>query len=389
MRTTSPARHKPLSWLTLGRVPHPTLTFFSLLLAFFLLGNTPAAGWWRFGHSHITEGAIAHLPQPLRGFFEDNLNTVSALSASEPPGKHYIDIDVYPEFFAGTLPHDLDDLIDLYGFAHVDQYGMGPWTFADYVETLANEMAAAADEQDWLDLLTTAAAQAHYIEDLHNPLHLTLNYNGQLTGNNGIHARYEGEMIERHPNDLTFTQANSIYLPSVIDFVFDGIDNHYPFVADILAADSLYAGPYDETYYAGLWNETGAFTQNLFQEASEAVASSWYTAWVNAGSPTTFLGYTADFDLDGDIEGDDFLKWQRAESPNPLSATDLTMWESGYGTAHPLSATSASVPEPTSSVLALAALCLTMSKRRIASSSDPCRNVRYRPAACTPVRNGR
>jgi hypothetical protein len=139
-------------------MPRPTLTFFSLLLAFFLLGNTPAAGWWSSGHSHITEGAIAHLLQPLRGLFEDNLNIVSALSSSEPSGKHYIDIDVYPEFFAGTLPHDLDDLIDLYGFAHVDQYDMGPWTFVDYVETLANEMAAAADEQDWLDLLTTAAA---------------------------------------------------------------------------------------------------------------------------------------------------------------------------------------------------------------------------------------
>jgi hypothetical protein len=163
-------------------------------------------------------------------------------------------------------------------------------------------------------------------------LHLTLNYNGQLTGNNGIHARYEGEMIVRHRDHLTFIQANAANLPSMIDFVFDGIDVHYPFVADIMAADTLYAGPYDETYYAGLWNETGAFTQTLFQEASEAVASSWYTAWVNAGSPTTFLGYTADFDLDGDIDGADFLKWQRGESPGGGSQTELSAWEANYGT---------------------------------------------------------
>ncbi len=269
MPATSTSRHKPKPW--------PTLTCCSFLVALLLLGSTPAAGWWSHGHSHITEGAIPHLPQPLQSFFQENLNTVSALSASEPPGKHYIDIDAYPEFFAGTLPRDLDDLIDLYGFSFVDQNGMGPWTFADYVETLAGEMAAATDEQDWLDLLTTAAAQAHYIEDMHNPLHLTLNYNGQLTGNDGIHSRYEGEMVVRHLNNLTFAQTEAVYLPSVIDYVFDGIDIHYPFVDDILAADDLHAGGqgrYNENYYTGLWNETGVFTQTLFQEASEAVANS-------------------------------------------------------------------------------------------------------------------
>jgi hypothetical protein len=233
-------------------------------------------------------------------------------------------------------------------------------------------MAAAADEQDWLDLLTTAAAQAHYIEDMHNPLHLTLNYNGQLTGNGGIHARYEGEMIERHSDDLTFTQIDAAYLPSVIDFVFDGIDVHYSFNSDILAADDLYAGGpggYDETYYTGLWNETGAFTQNLFQEASEAVASSWYTAWVNAGSPTTFLDYTADFDADGDADGFDYLKWQRGESPNLLSQSDLALWEASYGNIDsPITATSTSIPEPATGIMLLIGMSALLTGGRTAVS---------------------
>jgi len=74
-----------------------------------------------------------------------------------------------------------------------------------------------------------------------------------------------------------------------------------------------------------------------------------------------------DFDDDGDIDGNDFLIWQRGDSPNPLSQADLAVWEANYGGSAPLSATSASVPEPTTSALALAALCLAMSRRRIAA----------------------
>ena len=113
-----------------------------------------------------------------------------------------------------------------------------------------------------------------------------------------------------------------------------------------------------------------------------------------------------DFDLDGDADGSDFLAWQRGESPDPLSQSDLGAWEDDYGTAQapallgdfdvngtvdghdffkwqldpsigslavweanygmgaPLSATSVAVPEPTTCTLALAALCLAMSWRR-------------------------
>ena len=111
-----------------------------------------------------------------------------------------------------------------------------------------------------------------------------------------------------------------------------------------------------------------------------------------------------DFDGDGFVTGADFLKWQRGESPNSLSQSDLATWEANYSTANPqlagdfdgngdvngfdflhwqrdpsvgsladweanygtvatLSATAAAVPEPTTSALTLAALCLAMSRR--------------------------
>ena len=69
-----------------------------------------------------------------------------------------------------------------------------------------------------------AVALRHYIQDAHQPLHATDNYDGQLTGNDGIHSRFERDLFERfelasdvirpgrpdpiaHPRDVAFDVA--------------------------------------------------------------------------------------------------------------------------------------------------------------------------------------
>jgi hypothetical protein len=63
-------------------------------------------------------------------------------------------------------------------------------------------------------------------------------------------------------------------------------------------------------------------------------------------------GIPGDFDGDGDVDGRDFLAWQR----NP-SVGDLADWQANYG-AGPLTAASVAILEPASAVLALALMCL-------------------------------
>lgn len=277
----------------------------------------------------------------------------------EPPGTHYIDIDNYPSFFTGSFPRAYEDAVALYGESYVRAQGTAPWTFVAHVESLSNLMAAAADADDWEELLNTAAVQAHYIEDLHNPFHLTRNYNGQYTGNLGIHARYEGEMILRHFDEVIFSPSSAEHLPSLLDFVFDGIDDRYPYIDDVLAADDRYAGLPTNEYYAGMWNDTGAFTRELLQQASEAVADSWYTAWINAGSPTTFLpAAEGDFNGDGYVEGQDFLVWQRTPTIG-----DLSDWQANFG-ATPGASGATNVPEA-SGFLLMAIGCLLLFGRRV------------------------
>ena len=83
-----------------------------------------------------------------------------------------------------------------------------------------------------------------------------------------------------------------------------------------------------------------------------------------------------------------------SESPFPLSQSDLSDWEANYGTVATLSATSAAVPEPTTTTLALVALCLVIGRRFfLDNSTSTSENFLDKPttlalaALCLPIGN--
>lgn len=71
---------------------------------------------------------------------------------------------------------------------------------------------------------------------------------------------------------------------------------------------------------------------------------------------------SADFDLDGDVDGHDFLAWQRGESPNALSAGDLALWQAEYGNGQLIAVRT--VPEPSSLLLVLLSGGIFLSRLR-------------------------
>jgi hypothetical protein len=95
-------------------------------------------------------------------------------------------------------------------------------------------------------------------------------------------------------------------------------------------------------------------------ESPSPLSQSDLADWEANYGMTISLTDPGDFDVDGDVDGFDFLKWQR--DPSVGSLTD---WEANYGMGAPLSASSAAVPEPTAATLALAALCLVAGRRRV------------------------
>ncbi|QEG36301.1 PEP-CTERM sorting domain-containing protein [Bythopirellula goksoeyrii] len=110
-----------------------------------------------------------------------------------------------------------------------------------------------------------------------------------------------------------------------------------------------------------------AFFQDEFGvwQLDNSERSNWVVFGREEGeSVTAFLEVTveplsADFDSDGDVDGADFLKWQR----DGLSANDLVNWQAEYG-ASSLIANVASVPEPCSMFLLLSAGSLLLVARR-------------------------
>lgn len=90
-----------------------------------------------------------------------------------------------------------------------------------------------------------------------------------------------------------------------------------------------------------------------------------------ADLPLAHLGLTGDFDEDGDVDGDDFLKWQRGQSPDPFSDSDLADWEANYGMVNTLLATSTGVPEPGAMALFCLGVLLVNSRFRDRSNRRP------------------
>ena len=80
----------------------------------------------------------------------------------------------------------------------------------------------------------------------------SINYDGQLTGNHGIHARFERDLFERFQSRLTLTPARPTPILNVRDAAFDVLLASYQLVDQILKADSeAIAGKdaYDDAYF--------------------------------------------------------------------------------------------------------------------------------------------
>lgn len=71
-----------------------------------------------------------------------------------------------------------------------------------------------------------------------------------------------------------------------------------------------------------------------------------------------------DFDQDDDVDGRDFLRWQRKQSPNNGSLADLQAWQANYGYNGSLVAAQ-SIPEPASLMMLVAiAGAASLSRKR-------------------------
>ncbi len=268
----------------------------AVLLLVIFPGNECAWSWGGTGHRIINGNAVRHLPAAMlelaarRQFLEDHASDADyrkSTDTAEYP-KHFLDLESYPDY-PHLTPH-LAALVTQYGWTAVRANGILPWAALSAFDSLTAQFR----RRDLARAYQTAADLGHYIGDAHNPLHCTVNYDGQLTGNNGIHSRYETGMINLVQGSIAVPADTVRFIPEPYAFIFNGILRSRELVDSILLADNAARSasgwngsqPVPGTYYTVLWERTQRFTTALLRESTTDIASLWYTAWVNAGVPT-------------------------------------------------------------------------------------------------------
>jgi len=252
--------------------------------------------WGSVAHRFINLKAVIHLPGSMNSFKAESLffqqhapdadgrKNPADTSFFNESDRHFIDIDNYLNFHA--LPHSRDSVVALYGWNFVKQQGTNPWATVMELDSLTAQLA----RHEFTTAYYTASDLGHYVADAHQPLHCTWNY-----WVNALHTRYETDMINMYQSQLTVYLDSAQYISSPLDFVFQYIYHSNSLVGTLIAAENSAisysgwngSGTPPASYYTKLWELTQSFTLDQIQRATVAIASLWYTAWVNAGLATS------------------------------------------------------------------------------------------------------
>jgi hypothetical protein len=104
---------------------------------------------------------------------------------------------------------------------------------------------------------------AHYVADAHVPFHAVLNHDGQLTGQRGMHARFESSLFERYRERLVIAPTAIVPVRDPRDRMFDVLISGTTLVPGILQSDLDAIGTrdtYDDDYFGALFaGQTAAF----------------------------------------------------------------------------------------------------------------------------------
>lgn len=130
-------------------------------------------------------------------------------------------------------------------------------------------------------------------------------------------------------------------------------------LSELWSGDAELLSPGASFSLGGLFDEASG-VQDIILEFQLDDEASFRTGVVKYATLVT----SGDFDDDGDVDGADFLAWQRGLSPRPLSQADLAVWQVDFGSTNSLRPALNAVPEPTSLGLACFALVAGMCVRR-------------------------
>jgi hypothetical protein len=280
------------------------------LFLLILLVSQQCFCWGFFAHQKINYYAVFLLPPEMMVLYKPNIEFITEhavdpdkrrYAVAEEGPRHYIDIDHYGKYPFDSLPRKWEDAVAKYSQSTITENGIVPW----WVQTMQRRLVNAFKEKDQARILKLSAEIGHYIADAHVPLHASSNHNGQLTGQQGIHGFWESRVPELLADkEWSFFIGKAGYIKNPGDFIWKRILESAAAADTVLqyerelnkkfSADKKFAfedrnGKVVRQYstaYSVAYNELlKGMIERRMRSSIYAVASFWYTAWVDAGQP--------------------------------------------------------------------------------------------------------
>jgi hypothetical protein len=265
--------------------------------------------WGFFAHYRINRLAVFTLPKAMAGFYKANINYITqhAISAdkrryvdsAEAP-RHYLNADHYGKNPFARIPQRWNDAVVKYSEDTLNKYGTVPWA----IQYNYYRLVRAFKAHDTTAILSSSANLGHYIADAHVPLHLTQNYNGQLTNQTGLHALWESRLPELFASNYNCYAGKAHYIENPLKEAFKICRASFMEVDSVLRLERVLnrSFPVAKKYAITLRGkrsvqdysfEYSRAYQKLLRRMVERrmrasvvqIGSYWYSAWVDAGQP--------------------------------------------------------------------------------------------------------
>jgi S1/P1 Nuclease len=268
--------------------------------------------WGFFGHKRINRIAVFTLPPEMFGFYKEHIEFVTE-HAVDPDKRryavegeaqcHYIDLDHYykpGENPFQIMPRKWKDAVTKFTEDTLQTYGIVPW----HISVMKSKLQRAFETKNVDLILKYSADIGHYIADAHVPLHTTENYNGQLTGQKGIHGLWESRLVEINAENYDYFVGKATYVKSVLDYTWEAVEASHNALDSVLRmekeitrtfpSDRKYAYEqrgnttvqvYSKEFCSAYHAQLNGMVERRLRAAVIAVGSIWYTAWVDAGQP--------------------------------------------------------------------------------------------------------
>ncbi|EHQ28418.1 zinc dependent phospholipase C family protein [Mucilaginibacter paludis] len=267
------------------------------------------SSWGFFAHKRINRVAVFTLPKAMAGFYKANIDFITE-HAVDPDKKRYVDSTEGPRHFFDAdhygkkpfdrMPQRWAEAERQYSADSIDKYGTVPWTIQHYYYKLVR----AFKTRDTIAILRTSANLGHYIADAHVPLHMTENYNGQLSNQTGIHALWETRIPELFGDSYHYNVGRAHYVQSPLKEAwrisrrtFRCVDSVLIFERKLSAAfpaDKKYQmvkrngksyKDYSVEYSAAYQKALHGMIERQMRAAILEIGCFWFSAWVDAGQP--------------------------------------------------------------------------------------------------------